>query len=289
MKYIATIFFIFTSFFVQAQCEISTCEKILKLNSIVDTSIIKKSTCSDQINSRFIELINNSSGQLNTINLQSYLELHQNQSIIFSPKAINVIHIKNLLQEYFLEKGSSAIPLKIATLNNKQSFCLKQKDQIDISCDHCNLVGSKNIKLVVKAKTHWLNVLIAIKSQAFKSTRDLNRVVPLLRKKDFIKSIATSTTTKNYFSDIDNIHFYKLNNSLKKGKFLRARDLSPKILINYGQKVHFTINTNTFSLKATGIARNSGKFGDFIEVENTKTKKRFMAKVTNFNKVEIEL
>jgi flagella basal body P-ring formation protein FlgA len=66
-------------------------------------------------------------------------------------------------------------------------------------------------------------------------------------------------------------------------------DLTPKKLITYGQRVKLSIQTKTVTLKTIGIAKKSGHYGEFIEIENPKSKKRFLAKVIDFNKAIVEL
>ena len=60
-------------------------------------------------------------------------------------------------------------------------------------------------------------------------------------------------------------------------------------LVQYGQKIKLKYKTKNIELDAIAIANGNGKYGDFIQVINPRSKKKVLAKIIDYNKAEIEL
>ena len=70
---------------------------------------------------------------------------------------------------------------------------------------------------------------------------------------------------------------------------MKSTDLSPITLVRLGQKIKVVLKGQNIALKSSAIARQQGKFGDYIEVYNQKTNRKINAQVIDFNTVMVEL
>lgn len=287
MKIFLIFLFISINCFANESCRLISFDKIIKINKSLDDQIIKESNCSQKINSSFIDLIEGSTGKLSAGQMVSYLGEEFNTKVEVSPKIIEVQSITESI-ENFLNNNEIKVG-KVTSLYGKSSFNLKKNEELNFSCDQCQSIGEKNIKVTIGKNQSWLTLKLGKVVEVLTTNRSLSHYDTLLTKNDFSKIHIIDYQGKNYFSDFDLIKFYKVNRNLKKGELIQLQYLYPKNLITRGQKVNLKISKGTIELNAIGIAKRNGKFGEFIEFENTKTKKKFLGKVTDFNKAVIEL
>lgn len=266
-------------------CSITSYAQIVKVNNIIDDSIIKKSNCSDETNKHFINLVQNASGKLNTTYFKHYFSQELNTTVQIEPTQVFVSSIKNIIENQY----KNFIIKKVDSLFGQGSFNLEKQQNIKLSCSQCNSTGEKNIKVMFGSKTYWINASLLKPVEVLKLQANLNPILPILQKEDFKREVVPSKTHHKYFTDLKNIQYYRLNRPLSKGAILKVSDLRPKMLIKYGQKVKIYLKSKTVQIRSTAIARKSGKFGDFIELINPKTKKTMLGKITGFNKAMVEL
>ncbi len=269
----------------QANCEINSYEKIFKINKILDNLIIKNSNCSESINQKFIEIVSNASGKINHQFISNYID--EEAQIKVSPKIIMVETINTVISEQLGLKD--LVIVKTHSLLGKSAVTLSSNDMISVACQNCNDIGTKNIKLNINKEQLWLTSTIGKKVSVFKPIQNLNRQTPILSKDDFSPTSTVMTSKGNYFTDIENIRFYKLNRNLDNRSFLKNTDLTAKNLVSFGQKVKLKIKTKNIELKSIGTAKRGGRLGDFIEVQNPKSQKVFLGKIIDYNKVLVEL
>lgn len=253
---------------------------------MIDQDIIKNSDCSNSINSRFVDLIQSADGKVSNSFVKKYLGNNENQ-IEISPKVIEVKKISHILNEKL--NLDSLFIINVSSLHGKSSLNLSANENFSVKCNACDSMGLKNLKVTFKNKSIWFSAKLGQNVSVLKPIQHLNRQTPVLSKKDFVTSKIQVYQRTNHFTDLDNIQFYRLNRNLNAHDFLKNTDVTPKSLVNFGQKVHLKIKTKTIELKSVGIAKKGGKLGDFIEVQNIKTKKIFLGKIVDFNKVVVEI
>lgn len=266
-------------------CEIKLAPHIIKLNKVLSDEVISTSNCNLKTNKKLLELINNSNGTINTQRINSLLGSDENISL--SPNKITITPIRELLDQKF---GSESLVVKNVTTMHKTGFlAMTAKPNTNFICKTCIKAGTHNVRAEIGPEKIWININLYKRVLAYKSLNTIGHMTPILTPKDFIKSVFLTQSHSSYFTDIKNIHFYKATRNISAGELLKANDLLPKNLINRGQKVQIIVKNKTINLNSVGKAMRSGKFGDFIEIQNPKSKKTTLAKVIDFNKVLVEL
>lgn len=76
---------------------------------------------------------------------------------------------------------------------------------------------------------------------------------------------------------------------LKPGKIINERDIGPKIVVKKGMQVTSVYRSKGLQITAQATALEDGAKGQNIELENTKSHKKFSARVVDAETVEIEV
>lgn len=187
-------------------------------------------------------------------------------------------------EDFHLESKKNIKDLKIAAGN----YELKISDQQKISLPNTNLKleiwnGTQKIRQVfypVKI-TLVLDVVVAKKNLSFNSN---------ISKSDFkIEKKELSGDPKKIVSDFAELNFdnLKLIHSLAKGDILSFDDLKTPIAVKWGQKLHLKANINNVSVSTFVEAKERGKIGDIITVENLNSGYQFQVKVLSSTEVEL--
>lgn len=76
--------------------------------------------------------------------------------------------------------------------------------------------------------------------------------------------------------------------SLKPGRLVNERDIGPKIIMKKGALVTSIYRSKGLQITAQAIAQEDGAKGELIKVENTKSGKKFKARVIDAETVEVQ-
>lgn len=285
MKTIISLSLLLLSFTTDA-CELETYAHIIKVNKVIDDSIIKNSNCSDEINQYFINLTSNAVGNINSKHLMQVFKTEFKQSIQLTPKQINVQRLSDLIEDEFQTK--QFIIKNVSSLHHSSTINFDQKQSIHFICQNCEQTGRKNLKVKIGEKTIWVSANFMRQAKALRVKSDLNIYTPLIQSSDFEEISVVSGKKTQYFSDIENIKFYKVNKQLRPGDIIKVSDLTPKNLIQLGQKIKLIVKNENVQLKTTGIAQRSGRIGDYIQIKNPRSNKIITGKVIDYNKAVIE-
>ncbi len=93
---------------------------------------------------------------------------------------------------------------------------------------------------------------------------------------------------ENNLVDIDKLVGMEAKKSLKEGKVITDRDVGAAILIKKGKVVTSVYKAKGLQITALAEALENGAKGETIELENTKSGKKFRAKVIDGETVEID-
>ncbi len=284
----SSLIFLFYTHHAFSACNIVSYPEIIKLNKRLDSSIIKLSNCSHNIQEYFLDFVSSATGRLNSKHLEHIFKTEYQEIVTFTPSVLKVLKIEDKIGK-LLDLGDDTIVSKITSLHNKASIQLTEADKLKAICNSCESAGQKNIKVYVNRKSIWLTGHIYIKRTGFIVNQELNPFQSKLNNQLFSKKTFFDDGKNHLFKDINQIRFYKTNKKLERGNTLKTSDLSPLTLVRPGQKIKVILKGKNISLKSSAYSRAQGKIGDFIEVYNTKTNKKVTAQVVDFNTVMVQL
>jgi flagella basal body P-ring formation protein FlgA len=87
----------------------------------------------------------------------------------------------------------------------------------------------------------------------------------------------------------ETLKFFKTNKPIKPGEILKKSDLNGSLLVKAGSNTEVIIENQLLKLKTTGISRNSGIYGDQVEVLNIQKNKKYVGKIIDINKIQVEI
>ena len=290
MKQLLLIFILsFTALaYGQEKCTIESYKSIIKINKILDESIIKNSNCSSEIQSQFLKFISAADGEVNARYASIYFQSEFNTQVTLAPKKIGVHNLSKFLEEQLSLSENLTID-KVSSLYSRASLNLKSASQIKVSCTNCSTPGDKNILLNIAGNKHWVSASLKTLRKAYILNSDINFFQKDISRNQIRAKVIKDNGATNLFTDIKNLPFYRITRNLRKNDVLRVSDLAPKTIIQMGQKVQVLLKSKNLQLKLSAVAKRSGKLGDIIQLYNPKSKKDIQAKVINFNKAIIEL
>jgi flagella basal body P-ring formation protein FlgA len=269
-------------------CTIESFPQIIKLNKVLDDSVVSKTNCSTETVQTFVELLTGATGELKSTHLSQILKSEFNKDIIVKPNLIKVEFINDTIERLVQIPKNLALK-KTTSLHDRASLNLSNNVSINASCNTCSTAGEKNIKLKVGSKTIWFSAKILMKRVGFVAIKNLSPYTNKLEKSSFRQTTLFDNGRDHLFQDIDNIRFYKPTRQIQQGKFLKVSDLMPMTIIKPGKKVKVILKGKTISLNSSALARQAGKIGQTIEVYNKKTNKKITGLVIDFNTVMVEL
>jgi len=256
-------------------------------------AIIKKSTCSHAINSEFIRFIITTKGSVSSSQISRIFRTLSEKSVQISPKRITIHKLENYLTERIsFSKNWYIRELKSST--RKSVISLKSDENLTIECPNCNYPGSKSIRLVVqnpvhnKSSYHMLNAKLQIKTMALVLRGIIQVDNQPLSKLMFKKKQVFVDNPANIFTNLNALHFYKVNKPIN-GTALLLSDLTSVSLVKAGTPTKIYLKTGSISLSSMATPMRSGKFGDIIQLRSISNKKIIVGKVIDYNKVAIEL
>lgn len=285
---ILTLLLISTLLHANEVCKVVSYAHVVKLNKVLDDSIVKETNCSQEVINTYIDFISGATGELTSKHLIQIFKSEYNLNISLEPEKIKIESIDEVLSS-LIQLPKNLILKKVSGLYSKATLTLSSTDRIQVQCKDCETAGEKNIKLIINNSPIWFSAEILSKRKGLVSNTELSPFSKNLSKEMFTYTSIFDDGNGHLFQDIDHLQFYKVNKTVKKGDILKVTDISPLVLVKPGQKIKVILKGKNVALKSSAISRQQGKIGDYIEVYNQKTSKKINAQVIDFNTVMVEL
>jgi flagella basal body P-ring formation protein FlgA len=269
-------------------CQITSYPQIIKLNRVLDDSIIKESDCDRDQKQMFIQLISGADGELKAGHLTQIFKSEFKKDISISPEMIEVQSVKDVLVK-LVQLPKSLVFSTTTSLYDKGSLNLEGRNILNATCANCESAGEKNIKVTVDNQTIWFSTKLLTQRVAYIATQSISPFQSKLSQDQFYEKQIFDNGRSHLFRDMENIRFYRPTRHLEKGKVLHISDFVQMTIVKPGQKVKVLLKGKSISLNSTALARQGGKIGQIIDVYNQKTNKKISGLVIDFNTVMVNL
>jgi flagella basal body P-ring formation protein FlgA len=247
-------------------------------NSLLTSDLIEKTSCPEDIQKKAIEIVLGSNGPLRSGYLVKAMEPPTLEILPEKFEILPLISFINLPQDWMWDN--------LTALNGNKAF---HGESASINCPSCSSLGKKALEIRIDQKTVWAN-------------GDLKILIPILISKTVIPStqetlspdefevVKISVSNPNdYFTNIDEIKYYKLNLDINERTPLKKSNLRKKDLIKAGSPAILKLVSGGISIKSFGIPMSSGKIGEIIKVKNQKNNTVLYGKVIGENTLSVEL
>jgi flagella basal body P-ring formation protein FlgA len=280
-------FFLILSFFSQISfaaldvCQIKFYEKtyyIGEKNLLPPSELIESSSCPEDLQKKIIEIVLNSEGPLKA----SYLkEAAGISSINILPEKFEIVSLLNSIK----------IPPNWLWENFKIVSGQKtlHGNEISINCTSCTSLGKKVLEIKMGKTTLWANGDLKIMAPILISKFIIPSNKEILSQNDFEIVNKPIFNLDEYFVNLEEISFYKLNLDIPDGTPLKKSNLRKIDLIKPGTPANLILINNGIQIKGMGIPMSSGKIGEIVKVKNPKTNNILFGKVVGENTLSVNL
>ena len=150
----------------------------------------------------------------------------------------------------------------------------------------------KTIKFRIQG-TGWERTLfvrgeISIKSQVLVVRRAVRKGEPLGSEITVLVEEDITRLHRSFLLHADRLRGMVAKRTLQPGRIISPEDLTAPLLIHRGQVVMIRVQTPNIFITAPGRAKQNGKLGEIIRVENLQSKKIIYARVSTSRTVNVE-
>lgn len=280
MKFIFSFLFLASTFNAYT-CEVSLPSHILKLKNNLNVSDLDRNHhCDEKSLDQLFDKLSNIEGKVLTQTLSE-------GELTISPRFIQVSKLEDVLNKNLLSSDSTRF-FNAKTLMNKSFISLSESSSFN--CLNCDSVGDKQIKLTdANGKLIIIKATLKRKASFYVATRDISPYDSELSYKDFLVKTDYIESNINPFPLDERVEFFKSLRFIKRGQTIENNMLLGKNLVRMGSKVLVLFKSEDVSIKASALAKRSGKYGDYIELVNPNSNKKITAKIIDFNKAIVDL
>ena len=258
-------------------------------------SLVKGSNCSKEKLWTFIKMIQKIDGKISSRHLNRLLKEEGSKAEIqLSPNNIEILHLKNIVaNKVILGEGLNILEVKV--IDPVYVIGVNRLSEVKFECYSCKTTGIKNLSIIFSnpisgyRRNIWATVKISKFKKVVVTTLDIR---PFSKKvlKDHLKLIPVNLEESGqYIESLSDLEFFKVNKYVKKNTPLKYSDLTPKYLVKTGKPTQVIMNQGGLKLQVEAIARESGKYGEWVNLYNPSSKKKIRGQVINFNKVRIDI
>ncbi len=252
---------------------------------------IKQTECSAEAMHEISNTINAVEGKITSFQFAEILKL-KNHDVFVRPALIQVQHLNHLVREQLMVP--TGIQMRSSEAVNAQNFLvLSPGDRVQVQCLGC-LFGSQqtlNVKVhgfdgtdkALTVKADFKKMVKAYRVLGFHPA--FSPITAMSLKEEFVESIPHTDLLTN----LDTLHFFKVNKPIRSGELLRQSDLNAINLVRAGTKTEVIIENQHVKLRTEGISRSNGILGEMVEVFHPLKNKKYLGKVVDINKVSVEL
>ena len=281
-------------------CQIDISSKILFLKKPRKLSHIKKilsshENCSDEQLLHFFNIIYGINGAISSAHINRLMiEENIESKISLKQKKLEIVHLENIIKDRINLKDGLVIQ-NLKAIGPIYAIKFEKISDIQLECHGCHSVGMKNINIFYDLLSNqyrqniWVSARILEFQEVVVASSDIrpsNRE-GLLNYVDIIPMGLDHSG--QYLKSVNRLEYFKVNKYIKKGTPLKQSDIIPKRLVSAGAITSVIIDQNGLKLKFKAIARESGKYGDFIDLYNQKSKKKIRGEIVGFNRVKVEI
>ena len=258
-------------------------------------NLVKNSSCSEEKLWKFIRMIQGIDGKISSRHINRlFKEEGADTEIQIRPNNIEVLHLKNIVvNKVILSEGLNILEVRV--IDPVYAIGVNRLSEVKLECYACKTTGFKNLSIIFTNPVtgYRRNVWATIKISEFKKVVVITKdILPFSRKvlKDHVKLVQRNLEdSAQYVQSLSDLGFFKVNKYIKKDALLKYSDLTAKDLVKTGKPTQVVMRQGGLKLQVEAIARQSGKYGEWVNLYNARSKKEIRGQVIDFNKVRIDI
>jgi flagella basal body P-ring formation protein FlgA len=151
--------------------------------------------------------------------------------------------------------------------------------------------GKHRVELATPTKSNPRgNMILAVHVEAPQAVVTARRALPkgkLITRDDIELAYSKANPTKHSVTRLEDVLGQETTTRLAQGQTVESRHARPRILVRSGSLVTVFARNAGIQVRTTAAARENGARGEVIWVEDIKTRKKYSARVTEVDTVEV--
>ena len=257
--------------------------------------MIKNSDCSEKDLNIFLNTIRQVEGRISRDHINRLIQENGHTSKVFvEPNNLEIYHIDNMIRDRFQFRKSLILD-SVKVADAVSVIGLEKNSEIQIECHACESSGEKNVSIVYDCpnanyrKNIWARLKIFQLKKVVVASSNIHPSLGDELKNDVELTFLKLNNDDQYIDSLSRINFFRVNKYIKKGSPLKYSDLISKKLVLVGKVTQVIVENQGLRLQVEAIARQSGKYGDFVNLYNPASKKHIRGQVIDFNKVRVNI
>lgn len=198
------------------------------------------------------------------------------------------------IQKEFVERGRDE-SMELEFFGGQTAFVLNGAKDFKIMIEQFEFDDEQS-KFTAKAEIfadgnlHSKTTLIGkfyILGEAFVPAQEINKGDVITEGKLIAKSVRLNRIKDNFVVAKEKLLGMEAKKTLKAGKLIQEREVGPVLLVRKGALVNSLYKAKGMQITAQAVAMEDGAKGQVIELENSKSHRKFSAKVVDAETVEI--
>lgn len=260
-------------------CDINFSNYTYKLSEIKLAEMAQIKGCKKEEIEKVERFINDYHGSLSAGYLKGIFS-----KINFGPSHFSVFNIK---EEITNKKLSIKHKVGKVKLLHHQNFIVSDK-AIELNCENCSRAGEQQFSYDGVLK-YWGKVEVLAESPVLEANKNYGAFTNDIEGEDFTLKKKWVLNPEDYYYKKSELKYYKVSSPISVGELLKKDNLMSKNIVHSGQRVEVILSSKNVKIVTDAISRSTGHYLQDVLVENTKTKKKYTAKIIGVNKVKVEL
>ncbi|MCY4644811.1 MAG: flagellar basal body P-ring formation chaperone FlgA [Bacteriovoracales bacterium] len=210
------------------------------------------------------------------------------------PNNIKIFHLDKIVLQRIIRRKDFKVK-KIGSFGSIRAIGLRDFSDLKFECHACHTTGLKNLNInyIAPESDYQKNIWVTLKlSQLKKVAVASSDIHPFseINLQDVVEIMPVDLEVNNfYIQSVSDLKYFKVNKYVARNTPLKHSDLIPKILVGVGKSTHAIVVSGRLKLKMKAIAKENGKYGEFIALYNPDSKKQIRGRVIDFNKVQVDI
>ena len=248
--------------------------------------------CTEKVLDELHQLIIGLEGRVASFQLIELMSAKGHEVQIF-PQSVLIQQFSTLIRDQLMLPPGVQVK-KTYSVNMTGILALPAGDKVQVSCSSC-LFGALQPLNVTILGFDGTNRSMIVKADFKKMVKAFKLISPvasfssLTEGNLFVEEYIESIPHTNLVTDRETLKFYKTNKPLRTGDILKFSDLNAINLVRAGLKTDVVLENQMIRIKTHGISRGNGTIGELVEVYHPQKNKKYLGKVVDLNKVQVDL
>lgn len=292
---IIKLFFLLLIFSVQAAiaCDVTLPHQMIILGDDVNgKKNYQAQNCDEKTLDELHQIVTGLEGRIASFQLMEFMKAKGHEIQIF-PQSVLIQQFSTLIRDQLILPTGVQVK-KTYSVDMLGILVLPAGDKVQVSCSSCLFGNLQPLNVTILGFDGTSRSMI-VKADFKKMVKAFKLITPVASFSSltdgnlFVEEYIESIPHTDLVTDRETLRFYKTNKPLRTGDILKFSDLNAINLVKAGLKTDVVLENQMIRIKTHGISRGNGTIGELVEVFHPQKNKKYLGKVVDLNKVQVDL